>query len=691
MQRYKLRLGDGTVLVVDFEGLTTWLVDDGAMVQVGRQRWLPLKQFVAKARAAARQAARQAPKQPPKPTASSREELPLVYPKPREEEPPTPPVGEPAGVLALADEPTGPPGRPDSPSDEGPASIPLKPLDDLPPIPLKPLDDDAPLRVAPPAPSIPAEPRPIGEPPAIQVLADEPAGPPWRPDSPFDAGPPSIPLKPLDDLPPIPVKPPQDEPVPLPEVPPWSAPPEPEPERVRPPRLPAPAREPVAPPAEEQKKRPRADDRRPVARPQPSVVRAPAAPRVDDERATGEALLRHPLAKTLLRAASRLGIFLSRCLDPISRLEQGLSPFPSLEERAEWSTGDAPAAPQRAPRSSDVRTAEEKIDVLAEDPLGAGEPGTRKTSDAGPWIQLKALLDVDAFHRAVAKLRQLFDGARAWAAGLTERIARPDRRDDSAPSALSREPGAPWPPGLAPPAPLKAPTPLHELPAIRLAPIHEPKEREEVYDGADDYDRVSLVHTAWLWAKRLVIVAALVAGGTWAVLSWDTWRPGAEQAGRAVFTEIDGRVRATQQAQEQEQAAAEAVEQVPYLSRRTIEAVLSSDPAKALEPPEVFCLAAAAADRGVSALSNEEAQELARLRRELIETLSPAERELVSDYETTRARRATFASEDQNALRLYAQGARALPSQSLGRLRVLFGKAIAAGLASTPAASPPER
>jgi hypothetical protein len=100
----------------------------------------------------------------------------------------------------------------------------------------------------------------------------------------------------------------------------------------------------------------------------------------------------------------------------------------------------------------------------------------------------------------------------------------------------------------------------------------------------------------------------------------------------------------------------------------------------------VFRLARDAADRGASALTAEETEELAGLRRELIETLTPAERELVSDYEDARARRSTFAFEDSDALRLYARGARALPARSLGRLRALTGKAASAGLASDGAA-----
>jgi hypothetical protein len=47
LQRYKLRLSDGTLLVVDHDALSSWVVDGKAMVQpVGSDRWLSLKKFL---------------------------------------------------------------------------------------------------------------------------------------------------------------------------------------------------------------------------------------------------------------------------------------------------------------------------------------------------------------------------------------------------------------------------------------------------------------------------------------------------------------------------------------------------------------------------------------------------------------------------------------------------------------------
>ena len=117
LQRYKLRLGDGTVLGVDHEGLRTWALDGKAMVQAAdSHQWYPLKEFLAAEYIAARRAARQ--KASALPAATPRP-LPLVYPKPREDKATPPPVPEPSElppfiaesseVQVLAGPPAGPP------------------------------------------------------------------------------------------------------------------------------------------------------------------------------------------------------------------------------------------------------------------------------------------------------------------------------------------------------------------------------------------------------------------------------------------------------------------------------------------------------------------------------------------------------------------------------------------------------
>src|SRR5262245_56495973 len=51
-QQFRLRLAEGTLLVVDHDALSTWLVDEKALVQpLGSQRWRLLRQFLADERA----------------------------------------------------------------------------------------------------------------------------------------------------------------------------------------------------------------------------------------------------------------------------------------------------------------------------------------------------------------------------------------------------------------------------------------------------------------------------------------------------------------------------------------------------------------------------------------------------------------------------------------------------------------
>ena len=141
-QRYKLRLGDGTVVSVDSDGLRTWAGDGRAMAQaVGTQAWRPLQDALAEEEAAARLARA------------------LVPPKPRQEA--TPPPAPPAPVAPPLELPEfdlgdGPPvsrpspmSRPslqvlaDDPASSLAADRPSEvATDDMPVIPMKPLDDE---------------------------------------------------------------------------------------------------------------------------------------------------------------------------------------------------------------------------------------------------------------------------------------------------------------------------------------------------------------------------------------------------------------------------------------------------------------------------------------------------------------------------------------------------------------------
>jgi hypothetical protein len=248
LQRYKLRLGDGTVLQVDEDGLRTWQEDGRATVQVaGTQQWRPLREVLVDMESAARlaralvpPAARQAPAPtpPPGPPPSPSDEI---------------AIGAPPLVQTLADE-TATAGTPSPPwrdaqesTDEAP--IRLKPLEAEPPRhavpwarsddheeeeevderhdrlegpllqvlsalgnvlsrcldPLTPLvrgfpsvSTRKPVPPRPPAQSAAPKPaRSVSPPPQVNALAEEP-GLPAGPRSGLDALP-VIPLKPLED------------------------------------------------------------------------------------------------------------------------------------------------------------------------------------------------------------------------------------------------------------------------------------------------------------------------------------------------------------------------------------------------------------------------------------------------------------------------------------------------------------
>jgi hypothetical protein len=232
-------------------------------------------------------------------------------------------------------------------------------------------------------------------------------------------------------------------------------------------------------------------------------------------------------------------------------------------------------------------------------------------------------------------------------------------------------------------APLQPPTPIRDLPSLRLAGGYEAPEVGDVYDGEVEAESV-FFPVLWLWTKRIVLLGGLVAVGFVATRNWDTWFPRAAELGQTVFTEIDRQAHSSQRAREREQALTNATEQCPHLAPAAIRLVLSTSSDGVLEPPEVFQLAAEASDRGIGSLAPAEAAELRGLQRELGAHLRPPQRARLADYDRARATRAVFPFENPHALDLVARGARAMPAASRARLQELIGKAVAAGLGLPP-------
>src|SRR5262249_28157051 len=143
-----------------------------------------------------------------------------------------------------------------------------------------------------------------------------------------------------------------------------------------------------------------------------------------------------------------------------------------------------------------------------------------------------------------------------------------------------------------------------------------------------------------------------------------------------------------ERSERQQRALAVASERLPQLAPETIRLILARGPEGVLEPYQVFRLAEAAATRGRSALAADEAEELQALREDLLRAMRPTERQRVKEYEEARLQRTTLPFEDRDVLELFAHAGLALSPQARGRLQVLSGKAIAAGL-TVPAAELP--
>jgi hypothetical protein len=573
---YKLRLSDGTVLLVDQDGLSTWLVDNKAMVQAaGSQQWRPLREFLAEERAAAKRASARK---------SSLPEPPLVQPMPREDEapisaasPPEDPLQVPSfmaegpSVQVLAEEPGG----------AGPRSSPqLTEPAETPPIRFKALDDEA-----PPHPTVSSwldslELPSASERSPLQVLADDPAARPVghaRESSTPDDSLPIIPLKPLGD-------------------------------------------EPLA---------------RAVAEP------ATAGEDGGDAVATDAAQGERPRGASL-RLLSGFGALLSRLLGPIARLQGGL-----------------PASPD-GPYAERPSTADEGLTIHPPRPIDKERPPTQtKGSIRG-------------------RVSGWLDRRTAWVSGLAHRERQGPSRDAFGGSSAAH------PADPVPSEPVKPPPATSELPVLPFADVDEESEAQDV----EAEEGEGLVEIVWLWTRRLVLIAVLVTGGVLIALNWESWFPRAVLLGKVAVAEIDKHVRSLEEAGRRREALAAAAGQLPHLAPETIQLVLSTSPTGFLDPAEVFRIACEAADRGLPTLTPAEADELRALRRELLGTLSRAEQQRIRDYDAARARRATFAFEDRDALEPFARGARALPAESRERLQSLLGRATAAGLVPAAASAP---
>jgi hypothetical protein len=131
-----------------------------------------------------------------------------------------------------------------------------------------------------------------------------------------------------------------------------------------------------------------------------------------------------------------------------------------------------------------------------------------------------------------------------------------------------------------------------------------------------------------------------------------------------------------------------AIDRLPHLTPDTVQLVMSTSRFGTPNPPEVFRLATVAADRGMSALTEEESVELRNLRALALGALRSVDRRRVQAYGRMTAGRDLLVAEDERVLALFARGVRTLPEPRRERLQVLLGKAIAAAVKDQPRATP---
>ncbi len=183
----------------------------------------------------------------------------------------------------------------------------------------------------------------------------------------------------------------------------------------------------------------------------------------------------------------------------------------------------------------------------------------------------------------------------------------------------------------------------------------------------------------WLRMGAATVAAVAVVGGVW--WTYPRWRP------------LLSNPRSEPPAAENQPAAAldpfsravmAVVQESPHLTPRAIEELLKRSAAGVLDPPEAFRRAYFQAGRGLPSLTAGEAREFRDLNANLYTALAAGDRARLGTYlDRVRAQRPTRPQEDAQMCRLVRTAVLRLPERQRERLRVLFEKAIVAGLEKT--------
>jgi hypothetical protein len=186
--------------------------------------------------------------------------------------------------------------------------------------------------------------------------------------------------------------------------------------------------------------------------------------------------------------------------------------------------------------------------------------------------------------------------------------------------------------------------------------------------------------------RRGALVAGAAAAGLGAIVAVATVMP--RSGGRTAAAAPPAPIQAPHRAVPQVPPAVQAVvDEAPHLAPETVELLLATNPSYGTpDAPELFRRAFAAAERGASSLSADEATEWRGLTKAVLAVLGPSDRKRVLAYARLSTGRNLLASEDRRVLSLFARGVRTLPTAHRERLQALNAKAVAAVL-QPPASS----
>lgn len=185
----------------------------------------------------------------------------------------------------------------------------------------------------------------------------------------------------------------------------------------------------------------------------------------------------------------------------------------------------------------------------------------------------------------------------------------------------------------------------------------------------------------WMGTAAATLAVSALAAAVW--LTYPRWRP-------LLPAHHPERAAAAAEAPPPQDpfllAVTTVAQESPHLTPKVVEALMSRSAAGVLEPPEAFRRAYFQAGRGLPSLNAGEAREFRNLNSALYTALSGGERARLGAYlERVRAQRPTTPQEDVEMCRSVKTAVLRLPERQRARLRILFEKAIVAGLDKAPA------